>query len=134
METKQAPSAGRLAATPWSREPLVRQLLERLADKWTLMVLEALEQNGTMRFTRLREAVGGVSQKMLTRTLRQLEEDGLVTRHVYPVVPPRVDYRLTAMGQGLSESLCDLWRWARRHARDVDRARRTYAARRGVGR
>ncbi len=112
MVTKQV-------ATPWSREPLVRRLLERLADKWTLMVLEVLEQNGATRFGRLREAVGGVSQKMLTRTLRQLEEDGLVTREVYAVVPPRVEYELTALGRGLSESLCDLWRWSRRHARDV---------------
>ena len=126
METK-APAV----TTPWSRNPLVRRLLERLADKWTLMVLEVLEQNGTMRFTRLRAAVGGVSQKMLTRTLRQLEEDGLVTRRVHAVIPPRVDYELTALGRGLSDSLCDLWRWCSRHARDVERAQRAFAARPG---
>jgi DNA-binding HxlR family transcriptional regulator len=124
MDTKHP-----MATAPWSREPLVRRLLDRLADKWTLMVLEVLEQNGTMRFTRLREAVGGVSQKMLTRTLRQLEEDGLVTRRVHAVIPPRVDYELTPLGRGLSDSLCDLWRWCSRHARDVERARRAFAAR-----
>ncbi len=127
MDTKAPP-----VTTPWSRDPMVRRLLERLADKWTLMVLEVLEQNGTMRFTRLRAAVGGVSQKMLTRTLRQLEEDGLVTRRVYPVIPPRVDYELTGLGRGLSESLCDLWRWCRRHGRDVERAQRAYAGQRGA--
>ena len=125
MDTKGQP-----APTPWSRDPLVRHLLERVADKWTLMVLEVLEQNGMMRFTRLRDAVGGVSQKMLTRTLRQPEEDGLVTRRVHAVIPPRVDYQLTALGRGLSDSLCDLWRWCRRHARDVERAHRAYASRR----
>src|SRR5437667_1845852 len=85
------------AASCAEQQVLVRQILERVADKWTLLVIDALEQ-GEMRFSRLREKVGEVSQKMLTKTLRQLERDGLVTRRVYAEVPPRVDYRLTPLG------------------------------------
>src|SRR4051812_29570861 len=70
-------------------EALVNQLIGRVADKWTMLILEVLAERGEMRFTRLGEAVGGVSQKMLTQTLRQMERDGLVTRTVHPVVPPR---------------------------------------------
>jgi DNA-binding HxlR family transcriptional regulator len=80
------------------QEVLVREILERIADKWSLLVIEALDGEEEMRFSRLRESVGGVSQRMLTKTLRQLERDGLVTRRIHPVVPPRVDYRLTPLG------------------------------------
>src|SRR3954463_16512682 len=82
-------------------EALVNELIGRVADKWTMLILEVLAERGEMRFTRLGEAVGGVSQKMLTQTLRQMERDGLVTRTVHPVVPPRVDYRLTPLGMSL---------------------------------
>jgi DNA-binding HxlR family transcriptional regulator len=68
-------------------EQLVRELLDRVADKWTLLIIDALESGEPVRFTRLREMVGGISQKMLTKTLRQLERDGLVTRRVHPVIP-----------------------------------------------
>jgi DNA-binding HxlR family transcriptional regulator len=78
------------------KEALVREILERVADKWTLLVIDALEGERDVRFTRLRERVGGVSQKMLTKTLRQLERDGLATRRVHAEVPPRVDYTLTS--------------------------------------
>jgi DNA-binding HxlR family transcriptional regulator len=80
------------------KEALVREILERVADKWTLLVIDALDGGKEMRFTRLQERVGGVSQKMLTKTLRQLERDGLVARRVHATVPPRVDYRLTPLG------------------------------------
>src|SRR5262245_36121739 len=93
---------------PADAERLVRDVLERIADKWTLLVLDALE-GGELRFTRIREKVGGVSQKMLTKTLRQLERDGLVTRTVHPVVPPHVDYKLTPLGESLAESVCGVW-------------------------
>jgi len=107
------------------KEQMVREMLERVADKWTLLVIDALA-DGELRFSRLRERVGGVSQKMLTKTLRQLERDGLVTRRVHPVVPPRVDYKLTPLGEALGEAVCDIWTWVETHMKDVERCRRTY--------
>ena len=107
------------------KEALTREILVRVADKWTLLVIFALEE-GEMRFSRLREKVGGVSQKMLTKTLRQLERDGLVTRRVHAVVPPRVDYRLTPLGESLAESLCGIWLWVEAHLEDVEGARRVF--------
>ena len=110
------------------QEALLREVLERVADKWTLLVLNALEEGGEMRFTRLRDAVGGVSQKMLTKTLRQLERDGLVSRRVYPEVPPRVEYRLTERGESLNEATCALWLWVEANMADVQQSRRAYDA------
>lgn len=107
------------------KEALVREILERVADKWTLLVIEALGE-GEMRFSRLREKVGGVSQKMLTKTLRQLERDGLVTRRVHAVIPPRVDYRLTPLGESLGEAVCGIWLWVEAHSEEVQRSRRAY--------
>lgn len=102
----------------------VKAILSKIADRWTLLTLDVLaETGGEMRFSQLREQLTGVSQKMLTQTLRQLERDGLVTRHAHAVVPPRVDYRLTPLGQSLSEALCGIWMWAMRHYDDVERAR-----------
>jgi DNA-binding HxlR family transcriptional regulator len=106
-------------------EELVREMLGRIADKWTLLVIDVLAE-GEMRFSRLREQVGGVSQKMLTKTLRQLERDGLVTRHVYAVVPPRVDYKLTPLGDSLGQAVCGIWIWAEAHLRDVEKARQAF--------
>src|ERR1700731_4904325 len=80
---------------------LVEEIIGRVADKWTMLLLEALAQHGVVRFSRLAELVGGISQKMLTQTLRQMESDGFVTRTVYPVVPPRVEYALTPLGESL---------------------------------
>ncbi|HEX2211236.1 MAG TPA: helix-turn-helix domain-containing protein [Longimicrobium sp.] len=116
-----------VAITP-EQEVLLREVLERVADKWTLLVLNALEEGGEMRFTRLRDAVGGVSQKMLTKTLRQLERDGLVSRRVYPEVPPRVEYRLTERGESLNEATCALWLWVEANMADVQQSRRAYDA------
>lgn len=110
------------------QEALLREVLERVADKWTLLVLSALEEGGQMRFTRLRDRVGGVSQKMLTKTLRQLERDGLVTRRVYPEVPPRVEYRLTPRGESLNEATCALWLWVEANMEAVQHSRREYDA------
>ena len=87
-------------------EALVNELIGRVADKWTMLILEVLEEHGELRFTRIGERVPGISQKMLTQTLRQMERDGLVIRTVHPVVPPRVDYRLTELGGSLSEAFC----------------------------
>jgi len=107
-------------------EALVNQLIGRVADKWTLLILEALEDSGTTRFTQLARLVPGISQKMLTQTLRQMERDGLVTRTVYAVVPPRVDYRLTALGQSLGQAFCGVWIWAEKNLGAVESARLSF--------
>ena len=91
---------------------LVNDLIGRIADKWTMLILEVLSQNGEMRFTRIGEAVGGISQKMLTQTLRHMERDGLVIRTIHPVVPPKVEYRLTDLGHSLGAAFCGVWVWA----------------------
>lgn len=108
------------------KEALAREILGRVADKWTLLVIEELSSGGEMRFSRLRERLGDISQKMLTKTLRQLERDGLVTRRVFPVVPPRVEYRLTPLGESLGESVCGIWLWVEAHMDDVERSRHAY--------
>ena len=118
---------GACNCTP-EKEAFLREVLTRVADRWTLLVLECLDVNGEMRFTRLQESVGGVSQKMLTKTLRQLERDGLVTRNVHATVPPRVDYKLTPLGESLSESICGLWMWADQNLQVVATARREFDA------
>lgn len=110
-------------------ERLVNELIGRIADKWTLLVLEELEERGTMRFSDIGRAVDGISQKMLTQTLRQMERDGLVTRTVHPVVPPHVDYALTPLGNSLSAAFCGVWMWADRHREAVEAARAAFDAR-----
>jgi DNA-binding HxlR family transcriptional regulator len=108
------------------KQAMVHEVLERIADKWTLLVIDALEGEDAMRFSRLQERVGGVSQKMLTKTLRALERDGLVTRRVHASVPPRVDYKLTAIGVSLGESVCGIWLWVDAHMDKLERARLAY--------
>ena len=109
-------------------ETLVNELIGRVADKWTMLILEALTENGEMRFTRIGECVGGISQKMLTQTLRQMERDGLVTRTVHPVIPPHVDYKLTPLGASLGEAFCGVWIWAGVHLKEVETARAKFDA------
>ena len=104
-------------------EALVTDLIGRVADKWTMLILEALTQHGTLRFTRLAEQVDGISQKMLTQTLRRMERDGLVTRTIHPVVPPHVDYALTGLGHGLGAAFCGVWIWAEDNLPEIERAR-----------
>ena len=110
-------------------EALVTQLIGRVADKWTLLILEALQEHGEVRFTQLSRLVEGVSQKMLTQTLRGMERDGMVTRTVHAVVPPRVDYRLTDLGASLSAAFCGVWLWAQDNLDRVDAARLAFDAR-----
>lgn len=110
-------------------ERLVNDLIGRVADKWTLLVLEELEEKGVMRFTEIGRAVEGISQKMLTQTLRQMERDGLVRRTVHPVVPPHVDYALTPLGESLSAAFCGVWMWAERHLEQVEAARAAFDTR-----
>ena len=107
-------------------EVLVTELIGRVADKWTMIVLEVLEEHGELRFTQIFRRVDGISQKMLTQTLRQMERDGMVTRTVHAVVPPRVDYRLTDLGLGLGEAFCGVWRWAEENFDRVAQARRSF--------
>ena len=107
-------------------EALVTQLIGRVADKWTMLILEELTEAGELRFTRLSERVPGISQKMLTQTLRQMERDGLVLRTVHAVVPPRVEYRLTELGSSLGAAFCGVWIWAERHLDQVEAARRAF--------
>jgi DNA-binding HxlR family transcriptional regulator len=107
-------------------QALVRDIIGRVADKWTMLALETLEEHGKLRFTRLGELIGDVSQKMLTKTLRQMEADGLVQRTVYPVVPPRVDYELTPLGRSLGEAFCGVWTWADAHRQTILDARAAF--------
>jgi DNA-binding HxlR family transcriptional regulator len=105
----------------------IRDLLDRLADKWSLLVVELLG-GGSRRFTELKREIDGVSQRMLTRTLRQLERDGLVLRTVHPVVPPRVDYELTPLGVTLLDAVEPLVAWTRAHREAIASSRAAYDA------
>ncbi len=107
-------------------EDLVRDLLVRFGDKWSMRAIDELYERGALRFSRLREHLPGISQKMLTQTLRQLERDGVITRRVYAEVPPRVDYELTPAGIELAEALCGVWEWAIRHEQRVAAARAAF--------
>ncbi|MFI7454668.1 winged helix-turn-helix transcriptional regulator [Nonomuraea sp. NPDC049714] len=107
----------------------VRQILDRVADKWSLLVIALLDCQ-SLRFTQLRREIDGVSQRMLSVTLRQLERDGLVTRTVHPVVPPRVDYALTPLGRTLHETIKSLVTWTEQHQREIAEARAAYDSRR----
>jgi DNA-binding HxlR family transcriptional regulator len=103
----------------------LRDLLDRLADKWSLLVVELLGE-GRQRFTELRREIDGISQRMLTLTLRRLERDGLVRRTVHPVVPPRVDYELTPLGAALLEAVGPLVAWTRENRGVIAAARAAY--------
>jgi DNA-binding HxlR family transcriptional regulator len=102
---------------------LVNDLIGRVADKWTMLILEVLTEKGELRFSRLSEAIDGISQKMLTQTLRHMERDGLLMRTVHPVVPPKVEYKLTTLGLGLGAAFCGVWVWASDNLEQVEQAR-----------
>lgn len=103
----------------------VRQILDRVADKWSLLAI-ALLDGRSLRFTELRRRIDGISQRMLTRTLRQLERDGLVRRTVYATVPPRVDYDLTPLGATLHDTIRTLVVWTEKHQNEIAAARSAY--------
>jgi DNA-binding HxlR family transcriptional regulator len=108
-----------------------RLVLDRIADKWTALIIQLLSKK-TMRYAELQREIGGISQKMLTQTLRSLERDGLVDRKVYPVVPPKVEYSVSRLGRTLIEPLRALCRWSEKHLPELqaNRARaRAQAAR-----
>ena len=106
-----------------------REMIARVADKWSMYVIHVLAETGTVRFSELRRRVDGVSQRMLTVTLRGLERDGLVRRTMHPEVPPRVEYALTPLGATLREIVGELITWSGAHLREVDEARARYDAR-----
>jgi len=103
----------------------VRAVLDRICDKWTLLVVATLDQ-GRLRFTELQRLVPGISQRMLTLTLRHLERDGLVSRTAYPEVPPRVEYALTPMGRSLIPPALALAGWAVEHHAQIQESRAAY--------
>ena len=100
----------------------VSEVLSRVGDKWTILVVSELG-NGPKRFNELRRALGSISQRMLTLTLRGLERDGLVTRTVFPTIPPRVDYELTKLGRSLLEPVSGIGLWARQNRAAIQEAR-----------
>ena len=105
----------------------VSEVLSRVGDKWTVLVVWTLG-DGSKRFNELRKALGSISQRMLTLTLRALERDGLVTRTVFPTIPPRVDYELTELGRSLLDPVSELGSWARRNRRAIENARHRFDA------
>ncbi len=106
------------------------EVLKRIGDKWSVMIVGALRE-GPVRFNGLRRKIDGISQRMLTRTLKNLERDGLVTRTLYPQVPLRVEYALTPLGQTLLPAIGGLWEWAVAHQGDIQTARSFYDRRGG---
>ena len=106
-----------------------RAVLQRVGDKWSMYVIDLLGR-GTMRFTELHRGVDGITARMLTVTLRGLERDGIVTRTIHPVIPPRVDYALTPMGRTLLDTIGQLVAWADSHLDEIEAARAAYDARR----
>ncbi len=123
-----AREAGALCKTlSEGQDHLARELLARVAGRWPLCVLFAIaEHGGPLRFSQTLQAVEGISQKVLTQTLRQLERDGLVTRTLYPQVPPRVDYDLTPLGRDLLAAVFPLFRWVAGRIGDFESARQCY--------
>src|SRR5436853_3436912 len=108
-----------------------REMLVRIGDKWSVYVIHVLGDAGTLRFNEIRNRVDGISQRMLTVTLRGLERDGLIARTIYPEVPPRVEYALTDLGKTLRQLVRGLVKWSEAHLTEVDAARAAYDARNG---
>lgn len=134
MEDGTSESPGSLCDTDVDGDPYqwdarndceVRQILDRIAGKWSLLTIALLDERA-LRFTELQRLIHGISQRMLSVTLRQLERDGLVTRTVFPVVPPRVDYELTDLGRTLLETTQALVRWTEAHQSQIATARAAY--------
>ena len=105
----------------------VRDILDRIGDKWSLLIILHLGVTEPLRFNELRKSIDGISQRMLTVSLRSLERDGLIQRQVYAEVPPRVEYRLTGIGRSLLKTVAELEQWATAHAPSIAQARAAYA-------
>ena len=121
-----------LAYNVYSQDCPTRTVLDIVADKWTSLLIVALVP-GTKRFQQLKREIGGITQKMLTQTLRSLERNGLVERRAYATVPPRVEYTLTRLGHTLSETLEALQDWSVAHVEEIQRARKLMDARLNLG-
>lgn len=125
MVTKVDPAESSKAA---ASNALAREVFERIADRWTLLIIATLGERAVLRFTELQDAIGGVSHKMLAQTLRHLERDGLVLRTVHPVIPPHVDYRLTPLGRGLLLAVTEICSWVRANMAAIEDARSDFDA------
>ena len=125
MDTKETVP---LSLNLYTSDCPTRQVLDRIADKWTTLILGLLE-GGPLRFSALQRGIGGISQKMLTQTLRGLERDGLVQRTIYPEVPPRVEYQLTLLGETLCGPIAAIQHWAENHIEEVILAQNEYDSR-----
>lgn len=106
-----------------------RNILDRFSDKWSMLSIFHLGNAGVLRFNELKKRIDGISQRMLTVTLRNLERDGLISRQVYPEIPPRVEYELTELGNSLLVKVIELGEWASDHGSQIMQARATYDAR-----
>jgi DNA-binding HxlR family transcriptional regulator len=125
MDGTSSADAG--AARPRLTSCRAREILHRVGDKWSVSVIDRLGE-GSLRFSELRRSIGGITARMLTVTLRGMERDGLVTRTLHPVIPPRVDYELTPMGRTLLQTIEPLIDWADSHVADIYTARAAYDA------
>ncbi|WP_458248433.1 winged helix-turn-helix transcriptional regulator [Streptomyces sp. MAI_2237] len=123
-----AAAIGPCAAIPAEHMTFIREVLDRVGDKWSLLLIAVLK-SGPLRYTDLQRQVPGISQRMLTLTLRQLQQDGLISRTAYAEVPPRVEYTLTPLGRGLHDIATSLVGWAAAHHDEIreNRARTTSA-------
>lgn len=110
----------------------IREVLDRIGDKWTVLIVSTLNA-GTLRYSDVQASIPGISQRMLTQTLKHLERDGLITRTAYPEVPPRVEYELTELGRSLMEAVRAMAGWAAAHHREIA-ANREASELTGVGR
>ena len=122
---EMASAAGPCASIPADDMAFIRQILDRVGDKWSTLVVAVLE-DGPLRYTELQRQIPGISQRMLTHTLQQLHEDGLITRTAYAEVPPRVEYALAPLGRGLHKIVKQLIDWAADHHDEI-RAHRVTA-------
>jgi DNA-binding HxlR family transcriptional regulator len=128
MTAQQRRDEARVEFDAYLAECPSRKLLDRIADKWVALVVKSLG-DGPKRYSEVSHQLAGISQKMLTQTLRSLERDGVLTRSVTPSVPVRVDYELTPLGESLAGVLGQLKMWAEQHMPEVDRARADYDGR-----
>jgi len=110
----------------------IRHVLDRFGDKWSILIIGLLGHTGKLRFNEISQQIGDISQKMLTVTLRSLEADGLVSRELYPEIPPRVEYELTDMGRSLLPHIDSLSEWAGKHMDTIRKCREEYVAKKGL--
>lgn len=110
----------------WAERCPIRDVLERMGDRWSMLILFMLGDHDRLRFSALKNEIGDISQRMLSQTLRRLEQDGLVSRTAFATIPPRVDYALTPLGQSFLEPMRKLLQWAEQNHEQVREARTAY--------